>query len=399
MPLEPHPIWPFPPNWGDSVNETREWRTDVMVSPTGAEQRRALRPYPRRFLSYDVALMGRERAYADNLLHAYSGGTWWIPQWHDVCVTSAATSFFGNVIQIPNASENEWEAVVIWASPFDCRVYEVGSVLANSIQIVGAIIGASYPAGTMVMPAVTGRLTDEPRFSKMSDTVWTGETRFLLFDNDQQGYPNALASSYRSYPVMTAQPDESERLNANFERMMLEVDNGIGHPVYRDTAERRFDLYRYNWVISGRQQTRDFETLLNQLCGRLRPIWMPTFNQDFEVLSATPTTLTVVDNGLLSTGGLRPGREDLLIRTVDGVFARQIVSASSPGPTLTLTLGSALPATYSADQFVAVSFMDLMRLNSDTLQLEHLTDTQGVLTCEAIFRSAPNIRTAASAFA
>lgn len=399
MPLDPHPLWPFSPNWTDSVNETLEWLTDVMTSSTGAEQRRALRPYPRRYLAFDVALVGRERAYADNLLHTYSGGTWWVPQWHDVSVTSAPMSVGATSIPVADAESNNWNAVVIWVSPFDCEVHEVGSVSPSSIGLEGSVVGKSYPAGTLVVPAIAGRLTDEPRFAKQSDTVWTGEVRFLLFDSDQSGYPNALPPTYRSFAIMLSRPDESDRLNANFERMLLTVDNQVGHPVYLDTANRRFDLYRYQWVISGRQATRDFEAVLNQLCGRLRPIWMPTFNQDFEVLFATTNTLTVQNNGFLATGGPRPGRQDILVQTLEASEPRRIVSVAPAGANLTLTLDAPLASAYSADEVVSVSFMDLMRLNSDTLQLDHLTDTQGVLTCEATFRSAPEIRTATSAFA
>lgn len=48
MTIENIPVWPIEPNWNEPVKETLEWLTDIMTSPTGAEQRRCLRKYPRK---------------------------------------------------------------------------------------------------------------------------------------------------------------------------------------------------------------------------------------------------------------------------------------------------------------------------------------------------------------
>ncbi|AGF89702.1 hypothetical protein SP099_00290, partial [Salmonella phage FSL SP-099] len=43
-----YPVFLPLPNWKDGVTERIEWQTDVMISESGAEQRRPIRLHPRR---------------------------------------------------------------------------------------------------------------------------------------------------------------------------------------------------------------------------------------------------------------------------------------------------------------------------------------------------------------
>jgi len=396
MPLANHPLWPFPANWTRSVNETLEWMTDILTSPTGAEQRRALRVYPRRTLEFDVALFGRERAYADNLLDTYGGGRWWLPLWHEPYAAKALVPVGATTIVLPTPNGIQWDAAVIWVSPFECQVLEVSSVTDSRINLA-APLSRAY-ANAIVYPAVVAQITDQPRFVKHNDTVWTGEMRFGLHDVDPLTRPANIPNAYLGYPVVLTPPNDAERLDASYERMMLTQDNEVAHPVYLDTAGRPFALYKYSWMVSGRDETRDFEVFLKGLCGRAKPIWMPTFHQDFEVVSVSGNLLTVRDTGYLATGGPRRDREYLCIQTLTGPVYRRIISAALSGNNEVLTLSGAIPGGTTPEQIIQVSFMSLMRLNTDTLQIEHLTDTDGTLTCEAIFRSAPDLRVATTGF-
>lgn len=49
---EPEIVWPFLPNWAQSYQESWEFKTDIIVSRSGKEQRRALRNTPRKTVEY-----------------------------------------------------------------------------------------------------------------------------------------------------------------------------------------------------------------------------------------------------------------------------------------------------------------------------------------------------------
>ena len=63
------PLWTFPPNWNSPIKETLEWLTDVLQSPSGAEQRRALRLAPRRSFTFEVLVHQAQRTRADLWAH------------------------------------------------------------------------------------------------------------------------------------------------------------------------------------------------------------------------------------------------------------------------------------------------------------------------------------------
>lgn len=390
MTLDPHPVWPFSPNWNTPVAQIREWLTDILTSPTGAEQRIARRPRPRRYVEFDVALIDRERAYADNLMDTYGSSDWWLPLWFEANMSQGTINPGATTITLDKQFLGLGPAV-IWQSPFRCEAVEVTAMSGNTLTLDSPVANL-YTSPTYVFPAVASFVTDQPRFTKQSDKVWTGEMRFILKDRDNVGLPPALTPSYLNFPVFDTPPDETERLTVSYERMLDELDNKVAHPVYNDTADRPFSLYKYKWTVIGRPAVRDFEQFTNGLVGRQKPVWMPTFHSDFDIISATTTTLTVADTGYLITGGPRRDKQHIRIYTTAGTFYRRITNATIVGQNERLTLDSPLPITLTPSNTIQISFMSLVRLNSDTLQMEHLTDTHGVMTCEAIFRSAPDLR-------
>jgi hypothetical protein len=75
--------FPFPPDWSNTITERLSWLTAIQKSPTGAEQREALRLTPRRAIDYPLMLDAMERSYFDVLLAQNGGGKWWVPIPHE----------------------------------------------------------------------------------------------------------------------------------------------------------------------------------------------------------------------------------------------------------------------------------------------------------------------------
>lgn len=57
---EPDSPWPFLPNWAQPYRETWDFKTDVITSRAGKEQRRALRNTPRKSIEYSATLKQTE---------------------------------------------------------------------------------------------------------------------------------------------------------------------------------------------------------------------------------------------------------------------------------------------------------------------------------------------------
>ena len=132
------------------------------------------------------------------------------------------------------------------------------------------------------------------------------------------------------------------------------------------------------------------------------PIWMPSYMDDLTVVQriVRGTNVLKVDfNGFTGTGGPRLHREHIMIEYADGgrVY-RRIIGTSNIGAYQTLTLDNEFAASHDVEDVVRVSFMTLMRLNHDSVAIDHQTDTLGVSTVRATFRAAPDLRRAQPAF-
>lgn len=185
MAIENIPAWPFEPNWTSSVTEMLEWLTDVMTSPTGSEQRRSLRFFPRRSFEFSVAPAGDERSLLDNMLISYSAQRWYLPLWHDVNFTDQARTIGATVLPCATAASSKARAgsvvLLMGDSPYDHQLVEIESVTSNAF-ILAEPLDRTWPLGTRVYPVQIARLTDQPQMSKRSDAVITSEVRFLVVE-------------------------------------------------------------------------------------------------------------------------------------------------------------------------------------------------------------------------
>ena len=214
-----------------------------------------------------------------------------------------------------------------------------------------------------------------------------------------QGTPGStmLEDIYRGFGVVTSPPDEADTLNYGYERMLEELDNQTGIPYRRDTAGIAFTKQKYNWVLAGRAQHKSFRQLAYSLRGRAVPVWLPTFFSDFTVVDSTPTNdsyLIVQDTQFTALGGASENRRDICIELIDGsrLYRRIVSSTTLSGNREVLGVDTPFFEGLNAASVLRVSFMTLSRLDQDSIEIVHQTDSAGVATVTTTFRAAPNIR-------
>ncbi|HBY9743361.1 TPA: hypothetical protein MJA57_27505, partial [Klebsiella pneumoniae] len=98
--------WLMEPDWAEGVSETLSWKTDVLISPSGAEQRIARRLSPRRLYEFTVLAGNADaRALETQLFHA-GGVTWDMPVFPDVAVLATPVTAGSQVIAVPTAGRD-----------------------------------------------------------------------------------------------------------------------------------------------------------------------------------------------------------------------------------------------------------------------------------------------------
>ncbi|WP_252858332.1 hypothetical protein [Pseudomonas nitroreducens] len=92
--------------------------------------------------------------------------------------------------------------------------------------------------------------------------------------------------------------------------------------------------------------------------------------------------------GYTRFGQLRAGRRDIRIELVDGTaFHRRIVNATELSASVErLQLDSQLGQDVTLDQVARICWMALCRSNSDVVEIEHITDSEGLASSSLIFK-------------
>lgn len=391
MPFSTYPVWSFPPNWDAGVLERLEFKTDVLASETGHEQRVSRRLTPRRFLEASFLLHATNRQYYVNMLAKNGAKVWVVPLWHQVAKLTATalaggTSLTfdttyreyaaGNYVMLRGPNAQAWEVV------------EVAAVASGGLTVASALEN-EWPAGTWVYPAVLGRLENTTRTSKKTDRL--SELRAMFQIAQTNAYSSAwVPDTYRDLNVIAVRPDDSEDLTHEHLRLLETIDNLNGIPLNYDVAGREFRKLQYRWSFKGRDKNDELRRTLYWLRGRARAVWLPTYMDDFTLASdiaAGATTISVNNAGFARLAVLGEGYQDIRIETKGRVvYNRRITAADEiSGAVEVLTLDSALPDAISVDQCACISLMTIARLDQDLIEISHATDTDGLTQCVVTF--------------
>lgn len=375
-------------DWDKGVNESLAWHTDILQSQTGYEQRRSLRLAPRQTLDVNLLLHGQERTLFDLAMTAWASKNFVVPMWFYQAYLTTKINSQSRVItcdttQIPY---DNFQYVMLIKNAFSYEVGEVGAV--NDGQIVlKRPLQHTWERGTQIFPALSAQLNGLPRLTKHSSQVM--RTAVSLQAVDGVNLPNPVKpDTFRGYPVLSIAPNEVDNLTHSYERLQEWLDNVSGRPLLVDNANASFSLFQYRWFLAGSEQHQAFYAWLNLLNGRQKAVWLPTFSDDLQLVNAiSGTRLEVANCGYTKFGQGQNGRQVVQIELTNGErFYRKIVSAQEFGKAERLTLDELFLHSIPQSLVKRLSFMSLCRLNSDTVNIVHHNDIQGLSTVEMVFR-------------
>lgn len=384
--------WSFVPDWSDGIIERLTWATDILQSESLVEQRRALRAAPRREFEAQMMVEGRERQYLDLVLFDWGMRIWALPVWPEIQWLSADLA--AGALSIPCATAGlEFHigglAMLIGANAFAVEVVEVVDVPSGALTLKRPTQKA-WSAGSRLYPARSAQLTAAPTLTRRTDRLISADVTFRVIDPSDV-MPVAPATLYRTRPVLEARPDEGQDLTASYVRLLEELDNGSAAPRVTDIAGRAMPVLSQRWIGAGRTERADYRALLYHLAGRQGAVWVPTHADDLmliEPAGATSEALTVAHVGYTRFGKATPGRRDIRIELTDGTFIHRRVTGSTEISTdaEALAIDTALGRAVAPADVLRISWMQLCRLDHDAVEINHMTDSEGVAESALVFR-------------
>lgn len=376
-------VWPLPPDWSNGIQERLAWLTEILrAETTGATVHRSLRLGPRRSFTFEVVACGNDRSILDMLV-ARHGGEWLLPIWPDaswlgsdlpggaieVRCDTTGRDFVVSGKALLHSSIGHWELVDVAGVHFDRVAFAAPTT-------------ASFSAGDRLYPLRLARLQDGAREELLSDLV---SRRELTFDiTESSSFPAwSNPSTYRGHPVLVDRPDETTNLTGSYSRLGGTVDFDTSHPWVHDLAGLGLRTQQAQWTILGREEHSAFRSMLYALAGRAMPIWVPSWAADIVPLGTVPangTTLRIANAGYTRFGLNQPNRRDLRIELFNGTtLYRRVVGATELEALELLVLDQPLDTSaIPAAQIRLISFLALSTLSSDEVEIDHITDADGV---------------------
>lgn len=384
--------WSFAPDWGDSIVERLVAATDIEQSESGVEMRRALRLAPRREFEASMYAEGRERQLLDLALFGWGSRVWAMPIWPDIQLLQAPA--LAGTKRITCATQyldfhGGGLAMLRSESAFEYEVVEVDSVDATGLNLARAL-QSTWPVRSRLYPARSAQLMEQPSLTRLTDEAQTAQVHFLVVEPCD--WPEIAPSTlYRGWPVLDRRPDESEDLTSSYQRLQSLLDNGMSIPRNTDLSDRAFPLIGYRWLEMGRQERAAYRSLVYALRGQQKAWWIPTHANDLTLVALVTSVATTIDVAFLGYtrfAQAKPGRRDLRIELRDGaVLYRRIISSTELDlATERMVIDQAFGREIQPAQVARICWMSLCRANSDTVEIEHITDSDGPASSSLVFK-------------
>ena len=387
-------MWPFVPDWSQSIQERLEWATDIMTSSSGAEQRRALRISPKRSFTARFLTHQNERTHFDLVIAGSGSSEWSLPLWTEMQLLSTDTPA-GTTEIICDTADREFRPGMMLiirggdvADVFSIETAAIDLVLPDRLKLQRPLQN-TWPAGARLYPAVSGRIMQQPSVERVTDQTMTTSITFELIERSDWS-ASLPGAQYQGFSVFEMRPDETDNLSGQYSRLLQTIKNIPGFDYVKDTAQAGFMVQGHAWFLYGAQELSHFKQLLYALRGRQACVWVSTFADDLKLTRTSNNDVLFVEKvGLSRFGFGKPGRRDIRIERADGSATYHRITAVTEldAGTERLEIEPILSDVLTTQNVGRISFLALCRLDTDAVNIEHDFDVSGVARARLAWRT------------
>lgn len=286
-------VLPIKPNWRNPVQLELDFLTDIFASRNGKERREALRHTPRWALNFQIAATKErlKRLRAD--LNLRPVDPFYLPvEWRSATTISsvAAATLSLDFANLPFWAKTGGFVVIETAS--NEQVAQIAVAAGTSITFVDPL-SFDVPAGSKVRQARLVRFSGEVAFKPETSALWTASVRLEEVPGSQPESDIGITPpQFLDTDVFIHKPDwtSAPDFTIGNERELFDPGRGrtfMWSPVDfsvldTQTAHFAFDATEAEELIAffARQK------------GQRGSFWMPTYTQDFPILSSTVPNAT-----------------------------------------------------------------------------------------------------------
>jgi hypothetical protein len=369
-------LWAFLPDWRGGFDVTRSFKTDVQMSRSGTEQRRALRINPRFAVEYRTTVADDQLREANHFVRAWQNKPTIIPDFARWARTTAGAILGATAIVISPlpAWVAEGQNLVLCGAGGAMERVLVDSVAGTTINLADPL-AAAWASGSVVRPTFFGMFDGRTRSARRH----MGAAEFSVAIDCYPGGepPRVIGTAWAtlgSREIFTPVPDYAGAPSVTSIWPTDIVDYGQGRTAqFRAiTAGQRLVEADFNGMDVG--LTAQVEQFFDRMKGRRGAFYMPTWEKDFELAASAgsgDTTVTISGSDLATDFGTTDYavvEEGLAVFLIDGTaIYRRITDISASGGNSVITVSAAWGASISSANLARICRMPLWRFGSDDM--------------------------------
>jgi hypothetical protein len=384
----PPPVYspvPYLHDFSSPIIERLSRPTEIIEAVDGTEERTGQSTKTRRILTHGIAIMDAQARRQLAGILAYNQGLpipWPISQDRQqlpAAITAGATTIPGLVTDYRDFDPDG--RALIFDSEFNFEEIEIASLaplttidpIVNNWPITAEIVPLKLAYIDQLLPiaAHTSRLQDASvRVSILVEEIADSPNRITTY---------TPAYTYRSVEVFDPREwglsDYNDPLDHDTRQKseLLDARTGLFRLDASDVDTSRSGL-AYKLELDGRDIISKFLGWYELHAGRLDKLWLATFQEDFELVSISGSTITVTRTSYQATYNVDDHRRDIALIHNDGTTLafRRINSVAPSGANEILTLDGSVSAL--ANTTLEVCFLYMVRLDADDMELAWHTD-------------------------
>lgn len=393
----PHEVFPFSPNWKEAVRETHEFRTEMITSRSGREQRRALRLNPRRSFEYTTLLANGAQERFSHMMATRQEQAFLAPHPTDFVLLSSSLSAAATTTTVDQYAGwiSPGVTLIISGPNGEAEALDVTAYAHPTIQFDKAP-SRRWDLGSRLHAAVWTRLTDSIRSMLYTNNVGVATVRHDLEPGlNAEILAGTAPTSWNGRELFTMKPDWAERPQLDFETTRELLDYGFGRKHW--VIPRDFNTRTLRLTFVGRTKTECAQIVqfFHRMKGQQGEFYMASPNQELTAIAsitAGGTTLKIAGTDYLKPYDTKLGSYpvdpvncNVAVRLKNGtVLYRKIASlqgTDAPSSaelyrnTIINITGGAWGVSAAPADILSISWLPVWRCASDTLTIEWITSS------------------------
>lgn len=374
---------PWQINWSDNFAIEYEYRTEIITSRNGAEQRRANRYQPRRKVRYSAAiwndLLRKTRGQLQNArLKAFA-----IPEATRKVYTTAAVAAGEQVltfVAVPSWVETDRAVILSYAD--QRAIFTVSAQDATTVTLAQTNT-LDWPVGSKIHPIITGVLSDPTSAVLRTNIAMTADIEIMETPGTPPLVnPAAATTTFNGREVFMRKPNWQQEPEDEIEHMRETVDFGFGYWQLFSPTDFHRATVRLNFTSFTEAQGREIIDLFDRMKGRQGEFYMPTWVQDIipgRDFGGDSPVLYILGSDIAEEYGDSTTAKAIYIRKKDGTESfHQVTSireVEEGGIVYTvLDFAESIIPDMLADDIELISWLYVWRFASDRLLVEWETD-------------------------